>query len=44
MLQYCYNNTIIVVTNVIILEFLSSQFVHPSALLLFFLFLTQVRI
>ena len=44
MLQYYYNNTIIVVTNVIILEFLSSQYLHPSTLLLFFPFLTQVRI
>ena len=28
MLQYSYNNIIIIVTNVIILEFLSARFVH----------------
>ena len=32
--QYSYNN-IIIVTNVIILEFLSAPFVHPGALLPF---------
>ena len=33
MLQYSYNSiTFIIVTNVIILEFLSAQFVHPDAL------------
>ena len=31
--QYRYNNIIIIVTNVIILEFLSARFVHPGALL-----------
>ena len=31
--QYSYNNIIIVVANVIILEFLSALFVHPGALL-----------
>ena len=40
--QYSYNN-IIVVTNVIILEFLSGRLVHPDALLPFHLFLTPVR-
>ena len=40
--QYSYNN--IIVTNVAILEFLSARFVHPGALLPFYLFLTQVRI
>ena len=39
MLQYSYNN-IINVTNVIILEFLSVQFVHPGALQPFCLLLT----
>ena len=34
---YSYNN-IIIVTNVIVLEFLSAQFVHLGALLLFYLF------
>ena len=29
--QYGYNNIIIVVTNVIILEFLSARFAHPGA-------------
>ena len=29
--QYCYNN-IIIVTNVIILEFLPARFVYPDAL------------
>ena len=42
MLQYSYNN--IIVTNVVILEFLSALFVHPGALLPFYLFLTRVRI
>ena len=42
MLQYSYNN-IIIVTNVIILELVSAQCVHPGALLSFYLFLTQVR-
>ena len=33
MLQYSYNSiTFIIVTNVIILEFLSAQFVYPDAL------------
>ena len=43
MLQYGYYNTIIIVTNVIILEFLSARFVHPGALLPFYHFLKQVR-
>ena len=34
--QYSYNN--IILFNVIILEFLSAQFVHPGALLPFYLF------
>ena len=43
-LPYSYNNIIIIVTNVIIiLEFLSAQFVHLGALLLFYLLLTQIR-
>ena len=41
MLQNSYNN--IIVTNVIILELLSAQCVHPGALLPFYLFLTQVK-
>ena len=36
-LPYSYNSIIIIVTNVIILEFLSAQFVHLGALLLFYL-------
>ena len=36
MLPYSYN-TIIVVSNIIILEFLSAQFVHPGALQLIIL-------
>ena len=36
-LPYSYNN-IIIVTNVIILEFFSAQFVHLGALQLFYLF------
>ena len=40
--QYCYNNIIIIVTN-IMLEFLSSRFIHPGALLRISLFLTKVR-
>ena len=30
--RYIYNNIIIIVTNVIILECLSARFVHPGAL------------
>ena len=30
--QYSYNNIIIIVANVIILEFLSARFVHPGTL------------
>ena len=41
--QYSYNN-IIIVTNVILLEFLFPQFVHPGALLPFYLFLTRIKI
>ena len=37
---YGYN---IIVTNVITLEFLSARFVHPGALLPFYLFLKRVR-
>ena len=40
---YSYINIIIIVTNVVILEFLSAGFVHPGALLPFCLFLTRVR-
>ena len=39
--QYSYNNINIIVTNVT-LELLSARFVHPGALLLFYL-LTRVR-
>ena len=42
-LQYTCNNVIIVLINVIILEFFSAQFEYPGALLSFYLFLTQVR-
>ena len=38
--RYGYNN-IIIVTNVIIVEFLSAQFVHPGALLPFYFFLNE---
>ena len=38
---YSYNNIIIIVTNVIILEFLSAQFVHPGSLLPFYFFNTR---
>ena len=41
--RYKYDNTIIIVANVIILEFLFSRFVHPGAPLQFYLFLSQVR-
>ena len=41
--QYSYNNNIIIKTNVIFLEFLSARFVNPGALLIFHLFLTQIR-
>ena len=36
--RYRYNNIIIIVTNVITLEFLSARFVHPDALLPFYFF------
>ena len=36
--RYSYNNIIIIVTNVILLEFLSASFVHPGALIPFPLF------
>ena len=43
MLQYSYND-IIIITNVIILEFFSAQFVHPAALQLTILsFLTRFK-
>ena len=32
MVQYNYNNIIIIVTNIIMLEFLSVHFAHPGAL------------
>ena len=38
MSQYSYNSIIIVVTNVVALEFLSAGFVHPGAVLPFYLF------
>ena len=41
MLWYSYDN-IIIVTNILILEFLSTWFVHPGAMQLT-IFLTQVR-
>ena len=40
--QHSYNY-IIIATSVIILEFLSSRFVHPGAMLPFYMFLTRVR-
>ena len=41
--RYNYNNNIIIVANVIILEFLCAGFVHPGTLLPFYLFMTRVR-
>ena len=47
MLHYSYNNIIIIIIIIIIivtdatLEFLSAPFIHPSAVLPFYLFLTQ---
>ena len=41
--RYSYNSLIIIVTNIIILKFLYARFVHPGALLPFYLFLTWVR-
>ena len=38
MLQYIHNNIIIIVNNVILLEFLSAVFVHPGTLLPFYVF------
>ena len=38
--QYSYNN-IIIVTNVIVLEFLSARFIHPHALLRISLFFNK---
>ena len=40
LLPYTYNNIVIIV---IILEFLSAQFVHLGVLLLFYLLLTRIR-
>ena len=41
--QYSYNTVIIIVTNIIILEFLSARFVHPGAPYLPNSFLIKVR-
>ena len=41
--RHSYNNIIIIVTNVIILESLSAQFVHPGTLLSFYFILTWVK-
>ena len=41
--QYSYNNIIIIVTNVIMLEFLSVWFIHPGALLPFYLFYQELE-
>ena len=38
MLRYSYTNIIIIIVNVVILKFLSARFVHPDALLPFYLF------
>ena len=43
MRQYSYNNIINIVTNVIMLEFSSAQFIHPVALLQFYLFLHELE-
>ena len=43
MLRHSYTNIIIIIVNVVILKFLSARFVHPDALLPFYLFLTRVR-
>ena len=42
MLRYSYN-IIVVVTNIIILEFWSARFAHPGAPQPFYLFLLRVR-
>ena len=42
MLRYSCNN-IIIVTNVIMLEFLSARHVHPRALLPFYLFKQELE-
>ena len=43
--RYSYNDIIIIITNVIILEFLSARFVHPGAPELTILsLLTRVRV
>ena len=39
--RFSYYNIIIIIVIVIILEFLSARFVHPGALLPFYLFLTR---
>ena len=41
--QYSYNNIIIIATNLIILEFLSTRFVHPGALLRFSFFYHELE-
>ena len=38
MLRYSYNNIIVIVTNVVILEFFSALFVHPGILQLTILY------
>ena len=38
MLRYSYNNIIFIVTNVVILEFFSAEFVHPGILQLTILY------
>ena len=40
--RYSYKKIIIIITNVVKLEFFSARFVHPGALLPFYLFLTRV--
>ena len=41
--RYSYNNIIIIVSNAIIVESLTGQYVHLGALLPFYLFLTRVK-
>ena len=44
MKRYSYNNIIIIVNDVIMLEFLSAQFIHRDTLQPSYLFLTRIEI
>ena len=41
--RYSYSSIIIIVTNAIVLEFLSARFVHPGALLQFNFFEPELQ-